>query len=247
MKRFLKALFFTFIFQDIFGQVQVRSLSLIDENEKRLYIGVSNKLLIKGLTRKSKLKFKKSKYEKVSESVQGIEFLVYPVGFGMDTLEIEENDNVIFRSVYLLEYIGTPFCKFNKQVNDLILKRDLLNEPILKCEIPNCYLKFNFQVLSFRLSRVNDTDTVGLYENSESDIIDTVKIINKEIKEVSEVIRLKKGVKNANPDSNLTQFQLAVIEKMSSGSRLFFSEVYVMFPDGIKRRMNDFSVKLIHK
>jgi hypothetical protein len=227
------------------SQITIKNISLVDTEKRIIYIGVFNKIAISGLNKNDKIIFKQSncKIEKSKENEN--EFSIIANRCGKDTLQVLNKDKIIYQVVYEIQNIADPICFFPNAIHNVASRIELISKPYLLCTIPNNFLKVDFEIKSFKVSRINKVDTMELYQPSEIFFCqDTTDVYDSKTGETKTIITTKEGDCKKNLGNQLTQYQIEKIQELDFEDKLLISDIRVKMPSGGSAKFDDLVIRI---
>lgn len=227
-----------------YSQIVISNVKLIDSTKRILYVGIDNEIVINGIDSTYEIAFKKSLCTLNKSNQTENRFYVRASKRGRDTLQIKRKNKKIFETEYLIEYIQEPICHFPNVQKGKATKRDIISKPFLYCYIPNNFLKIKFIISSFKVCTIHLNDTLALYDNEKFYRPDTIEVTDPITSEIKLIIKMKKSTNKINYGNKLTDFQIKSLEEINIGDKLFISDIEVLCPDGMNRRMKDILIEI---
>ncbi|MBK6818858.1 MAG: hypothetical protein IPG85_04300 [Bacteroidetes bacterium] len=245
-RRMILTLQFLLLFSMISkSQITIKNTSLVDSDKRIIYIGVFNKIEISGLNKNDKIIFKQSICKIEKSNVKENEFLIFANRCGKDTLQVLNNDKIIYQQVYIIQNIEDPICLFPNALDNVASRIELISRPYLICTIPNNFLKVNFEITSFKVSSIHKEDTMELYQPSEIFFCqDTTDVYDSKTGETKTIITTKECNFKKNFGNQLTQYQIDKIHELDFEDKLLISEIRVRMPDGGSAKFDGLVIKI---
>lgn len=198
----------------VFSQIDLKNISLTDSNLAILYSRINNEIEITGLEIDSTiiLMYSNGKAEK---STKNNVFIVKPSYYPRtDTLSIYKNNQLVFTEIFEIRRIRDPQSYIGNKNQGKITIKEIISNPELIAYSPDCYYKFNIQVISF---------VVSLPDRSS----DSLKII--EIKSTS---------------NKLSEKQIEKIKKLKDGDGITFQYITAQGSDKTIRTLNPIALTI---
>lgn len=147
------------------AQIDLINVDLKDTSKPFIYIGVNNKIEIRGIPydptfklTASELKIEKSKWD-VNQ------FYCSASSKGKAEIQLYRNDSLIFTKLFTIDQINDPVTYFGNLVDTIATVNEILQNPYLRVEIPHCYYDHGFHIFEFELGffikSVGDTVITG--------------------------------------------------------------------------------------
>ncbi len=226
------------------SQIIIKNTSLVDTDKRIIYVGVFNKIEIYGLKNNDKIIFKQSNCNIEKSNLKVNEYLINVNRSGKDTLQVLNNDKIIYQAEYEIQYIADPKCHFPNVANNIASRKELISKPYMICTIPNNLLKVNFEIISFKVSSIHKIDTTELYQPEVFYCSDTIEVHDSITGETKLIITKKEGNCKRNFGNQLTEYQIEKIIELIPNDKLLISDILVKMPGGRNAKFDDLTIMI---
>jgi hypothetical protein len=185
-----------------FGQVSIKALKLSNIDTNHLYIGVVNILRVDGISNSQiALLSKTCNIERINKN----EFNIKAYRIGKDTLTVSKNGKSIFTKIFEVKRIPDPNICLTKLCLTETTINNVLSDPALYVNFPNCLYMYNMTVWRFSGAFIrNNGDTISNFHSATNRFSDDhIKIITS-LKKGDKIYFEKGSV--GGPDSTPRQF-----------------------------------------
>jgi hypothetical protein len=155
---------FTILSATAYGQINIINESLTDDSKNIFYIGVDNRIRISVFD------------DNYSMAITGGGGTIQKTGKGQYVVRVTAVTDLcelfvlkgtrnIFRKPYVVRTINDPVATLSGIRDTTVSRNRILLNPNLSIVIPNCYFRFNYRVVSFSASFINDQDSITTFSN----------------------------------------------------------------------------------
>jgi hypothetical protein len=140
------------------SQVNIVNRSLTDSSMKIAYIDVRNILELKGHKSASNLSFSTTNGTLMNLSEN--QYVLRPSKEGECVVSFFDKEKKIVSKIFRVESIPDPVRTFGSRYDSVdkdgytyfITYNNLINDPVLRVETPNCYFKQPYKIVSYRIT-----------------------------------------------------------------------------------------------
>ncbi|MEQ1734336.1 MAG: hypothetical protein ABL940_11735, partial [Bacteroidia bacterium] len=105
---------------------------------------------------------------------------------GIDTLRLYKKSKLILEKIYTVDRFGDLKIELGTIKDTTATVAEILANPVLNADIPNCYYNFGIRVISFEMSFITDNNGVAKItldptagNELHDELIEVIKILNK--------------------------------------------------------------------
>lgn len=152
-------------FQVVYSQsppMEIKSLSLTDPSKPYLYIGIENKLKITN-EQITSIKFEDQEI-KSDRNSPGI-FTINVARPGSIKLYFYRQDFLVFHLPYEVKRVPDPVFSLSGISKDTISIKSIVSVPSIEYQLPNCYLRMDFEINTAQFS-IYDPYGIEIYKEN---------------------------------------------------------------------------------
>lgn len=133
------------------AQIDLINLSLTDSSKSVVYIGVDNRMEIKGIPSDPNIKITASELRIEKSKWDENQYYCYASKRGKDEIKIYRNDTLLFTKLFTIDRINDPAVYFGDLTDTIATVKEVLQNPFLHVEIPYCYYDHGFRIIEFEV------------------------------------------------------------------------------------------------
>ena len=232
----LRQLTFILIFLplSVVAQYQICNKSLVDSSLSILYVGIENVIEIKGPDDllDYELIVSTGTLTKMNNEENLYSFVINNNKNLLDTLSIRSKNKELFSKVFKVEKVGYPVAKVGKIQDTLASTSELVSNPFLIVDIPNCSWKHDYQIRYYSLYFIANNDSVPFNLIYPKGIVDTMYIFNN-VTLIDSLVTFERTEDKHEPiiQSNKFPYQLVNrIKELNTGDQIIFHSIMAGCP-----------------
>ncbi len=133
------------------AQIDLINVSLTDSSKSVIYIGVDNTIEVRGIPSDPNIKITASELRIEKSKWNENQYYCYASERGKDEIKIYRNDTLIFTKLFTIDRINDPIVYFGDLTDTIATVKEVLRNPLLHVEIPNCYYDHGFRIFEFEV------------------------------------------------------------------------------------------------
>jgi hypothetical protein len=142
----------------IFSQVNIVNLSLIDSSLNIAYLGIENSIELIGYKGSNKLSYTTTNGTLTDQGQN--RYVLRPAKEGECVISFNYNGKKIVSKIFKVESFPDPVMRFGGKYDSTakdgftryVTYGNLISDPVLRIEMPNCYFKEPWKISSYRIT-----------------------------------------------------------------------------------------------